>query len=180
MTYKDQLDTLSKTILEFDREFPEDLSKIVKESSLAQVKIYQKNLFFGAYEILSEDFIGIRAHLEDGNFRFLARKYLLESQIRTPNIFEFSQSFVPYLESQLFLHQDNYLVPLGRVDLLYNHGLFQNSESLTLPKGITRYWQELIQGNSPTPPPLDFNEKEFLKVIEIEGERHLKRVDDLS
>ena len=120
MKYSEQLDIISQCIYNFNEELPNELEELVKSGS---IKVYQKNLFFGVYKILNEDFEALKNYLGLENFRFLARKYLLENNIQTPNMIEYSIQFVGYLEQIYDFHQDDQIVPLAKKNVLEQYGL---------------------------------------------------------
>lgn len=121
MNYSDQLSLLSQSIFNFTEKPPDGLSDLVETESLSRIRIYQKNLFFGAYSILAEDYVNVQKHLEYDNFKFLVRKYLLENGIQSPNIFEFSKGFINFLKATEGFHQDPLLSLLAQLDWAVSH-----------------------------------------------------------
>ena len=175
MKYNEILDILSQSLWQFNQEPPSELLSIVNENSLHRLRIYQQNLFLGCYNRLSEDYIGLKRHLEENNFRFFVQKYVLERKITSSNINEFANLFVSFLDEIEEFHQDPLIPLLARLDGLSKEGQWNNETQISLPIGVFKYWSQLLQSDSKIESTeIDWNQFEVCQVIEKKGERFMR------
>ncbi len=174
MTYSEHLNKVSQSILNFNQSLHDNLQEIIQSKSIANISIYRKNLFFGAFNNLTTDYVGLRSHLGNNNFKFLVRKYLLESKIKSPNIFDFSKYFSIFLLNTFDFHKDDLLTHLARLDLLYQYGEVNKSQTIRVTTGVFAYWSGLINKVDNLSPQIDKNSQEEVIVFDDNGERCLK------
>ena len=171
MNYKLQLEIFSKALSPLEPsahgnfhdlvDFPEKLS------------IYRRNLLQGFFEQLSNDFKATATYLEKNNFQFFARKFLIDCGLPSENIVDALIEFPTYLDSQFKIHEDDLLPLIAQIDLLWSHP-GRTSKQLEVPKNLLKYWLSLTNfQESIGEIEINFQIKESIKVIEINGEQAL-------
>ena len=161
MNYRSQLAKISSAILNFDQE-NHGLHEILEQESIERFKVYRKNYFYHACEILSGDFIGVKKYLGESNFYYFVQKLLKEKGVTSPCIFDLSLEFQRYFEENYDLHQDALLDELAAIDLMWSHGF---TDELEVSSGMLEFCQELVTG------------KESTKVVNLENPVKLKLID---
>lgn len=174
MNYREQLKRFSNSVFSIGINSQDtDVSKFVEDKHLARMSVYRNNLLIGLIDRLSEDFIAVKNYLGENNFRFFVRNYLIERSITSPNISDVSKEFPDFLISQEQLADDKYIADLARIDLFYSYE-HDTEKTLELTKGITNFWQQLVDDEvEEVELKLDRNTKEQIRIKFVEGERVL-------
>ena len=158
MKLADQLNELSAAIRGFDQPIETFALESVDPSSLNRLRVYRKNLYYGIHKRLAEDLSGLAEHLGEDNFHFFARKFALDTKLTSPNILDVTIAFQSFVDEHAALHQDLYLAPLIKLDLLLERG--QTGDRVTVPQGMFAYWAALRSGNAATA--ADFEHEETI------------------
>ena len=161
-SYKEQLDLFSEAVFRL-KSLDESTTAILKDQPFDGMAVYHNNLLYGSIDRLQDDFQVTYAYLEDNNFRFLVRKFLLEERITSANIVDQARGFSVFLEAQKPFHQDEILPLFAQIDLLMTHG--HVGEKIQVPKGAFLMWSHLLKGKEAYHLQVDLSQMETVKVV---------------
>ena len=165
--YKEILDNFSSYLLGFKKN---ERLPFIEDKHAENLEIYKRNYLQLCFNLFSKDFPACFKHIENQNFLFLVRQFLLDVGLKNSNIYEASQSFLLFIKNSFSIHQDRILFDLAKIDFIW---CYAKVDEIKVYDGMFEYWYELTSGVK-SEKKINLMKLRTLKVIEYEGERAFK------
>ena len=168
MNYSDQLKRLSDCINGTEGSLDRSTLQFIKNPE--NISLYQKNLLGTIFEAITEHFPVTKKYLGSNNTKFMVHNLVSKGLATSVPLNQVPRQFIKLLEELYSTHQDDLIIDLARVDLLWSSAV---PSSINLPAGIFAYWERLNNGASATDLTINFDGSETLRLIVKNGSKYL-------
>jgi hypothetical protein len=167
-----QIDFFSHLVINQSEYFSD--SAISMESS-KNIWVYQQNYLLTHCNKLLDIYHSVKKVLGENNFRYFACEYTFAKPPVDENLDFYGCDFGGYLSARSELNDIIYLKYISDLDWFVYAGDFED-KNLTLPKGILRLWEAILNDEISLTEPvnIDLNESEKIEAFDYNDEIYFK------